>query len=329
MKKYFLVFVVLCGCIVSIFARGSEENAQYPTKTIEFIAPAGAGGGWDLTIRTVDKVIHEADLVDFPTPVTNKPGGGGGVALAYLQKKHDADNIISVYSPPLLLINLNGSSQYSYKDLTPLARLISEYAAFVVRKDSPYRTINNLVEDLKKNTKSVKVGGVSAVGSMDHLKFLMLAKAAHISKLKEINYISFQDAGALSQLLGGHVDVYAGDLSDVVGLLESGDVRILGIASPKRLAAFPDVPTIKEQGIDMEFVNWRGLFGPKDMPAKVVSYWRGIFKKMVETPEWKKASKNNGWQMTYLDADEFSAYLNKVNKEYKAVLRSVGLLATQ
>ncbi len=328
MKKYCAIFSTLCMIFV-VMGCTKDKKAEYPNKPIEFIAPAGAGGGWDLTMRTVDKVIHEADLVSFPTPVVNKPGGGGGVALSYLQKTRNPDSVISVYSPPLLLIQLNGSSQYGYQDLTPLARLISEYAAFVVLKDSPYQTINDLLDEIKKNIKNVKVGGVSSIGSMDHLKFLMLAQAAKIPNLKEINYISFQDAGVLSQLLGGHIDVYAGDMSDVIGLLESGDVRILGISSPKRLEEFPDVPTVKEQGIDMEFVNWRGLFGPKKMSPEVVEYWRGIFKTMVETPEWKAASKANGWQMTYLDAEEFSEYLDAVNEEYKTVLRSIDLLATE
>ncbi len=327
MKKIFLIlFFVLIALAIS-HAAGSGEEGEYPTKPMEFIAPGGAGGGWDLTIRTVDKVLHDTELISFPTPVVNKPGGGGGVTLAYLQQNKDADNIVSVYSPPLLLINLNGSSEYSYKDLTPLARLIADYAAFIVLNDSPFRNINDLIQAMEQDVKAVKVGGVSSVGSMDHLKFLVLAQKAGMSNLKDIDYISFQDGSALTQLLGGHVDVYAGDLGDVVGLVESGDVRILGITSPSRVDRFPDVQTVKEQGIDMEFINWRGLFGPKNMSDVAVKFWQDKFRHMVATPEWAAASKNNGWEMIYLNGPEFETYLDQVNEDYKTVLDSVGLLA--
>ena len=153
-----------CGAKDTNTAQSSEDS-DYPKKAMEFIAPGGAGGGWDLTIRTVSKVLQDTKLSPVPTPVTNRPGAGGSVNLAYMQEKKGTDALISVYSSPLILTNLNGTTELSYKDTTPLARLIADYAVFVVKSDSEYKSINDIMDALKKDPKSVKIGGSSSVGS--------------------------------------------------------------------------------------------------------------------------------------------------------------------
>lgn len=317
--------LVLSGCTQKQASSGG--NADYPKRPMEFIAPGGAGGGWDLTIRTVAKVLQDTKLVSVPMPVTNRPGGGGGVNLAYLQEKKGSDSIISVYSPPLILINLNGSTDFSYKDTTPLARLIVDYGVFVVAKDSKFQTINDVMEALKKDPKSVKIGGNSSAGSMDHIQFLMMAKAAGVKNLKEIDYVSFQESGA-SQILGGHIDLFSTGLGEVQGLLESGDLKALAHTAEKRVGTgvVAEIPTVKEQGIDATFVNWRGLFGPPEMPDYAVKYWTDVLAKMVETEEWKEARERNNWDDAYLDADEFKAFLDKTNEDYKGILEEIGML---
>ncbi|SHK05693.1 Bug family tripartite tricarboxylate transporter substrate binding protein [Paramaledivibacter caminithermalis] len=322
---------ILTGCSTKDANSGNtakaSENDNYPKKAMEFIAPGGAGGGWDLTIRTVSKVLQDTKLSPVPTPVTNRPGGGGSVNLAYMQEKKGSDNIISVYSSPLLLTNLNGTTELSYKDTTPLARLIADYAVFVVRSDSKYKTINDVIDALKKDPKSVKIGGASSVGSMDHIQFLMIAKAAGITNLKDIDYISFQE-GVNSQLLGGHIDVLSTGLSEVTGLIESGDMRALAQTADHRVGTgvLAEIPTCKEQGIDGTFVNWRGLFGPPEMPEYAVKFWAETIDKMVQTPEWKKACERNGWDNAYQKADEFTVFLEEVNKGYEEILSEIGML---
>jgi len=314
---------------VTLFAGGAGEKApKYPTKPIDFIAPAGAGGGWDLTIRTVAKVLTDTKLVSVPLPVTNKPGGGGGVNLAYMQTKKGADNLIAVYSPPLLLINLNGSSPYSYKNTTPIASLITDYGAFVVAKNSKYTSIAQVMEDLKKDPSSVVIGGTSAVGSMDHIQFLIMARAAGVKDLKKIKYVSFQEGSGPAQVLGGHIQLLSTGLSDVRGLLQSGDLRGLAQTGPERVTAdvLKDIPTCKEQGINEVFRNWRGLFGPPEMPEYALNYWRKTLAEMVKTPEWDAACKQNSWTKNYMDTPEFLAFLDKTNEDYKAVLGEIGML---
>jgi putative tricarboxylic transport membrane protein len=319
---------VMLGTALASIAVMPLSNAvakDYPPKTMSFIAPAGAGGGWDLTIRTVAKTLKDTNLTEANMPITNRPGGGGAVNLAYMQTQVGKDNLISVYSPPILLTNLTGASKYSYQDTTPLARLITDYAAFVVSKDSKYTSINQVMDALKKDPKSVKIGGTSSAGSMDHIQFLMIAKAAGVPKLNQIDYISFQDGGAVAQVLGGHVDLISTGLGDVVQLVESGNLRALAQTAEKRIGegAIAEIPTVKEEGIDATFENWRGLFGPKDMPDYAVQYWGETLQKMVDTPEWAEARKRNGWDAAYQNGEDFTKFLAKTNEQYKEILDEI------
>ncbi|MFT9486128.1 tripartite tricarboxylate transporter substrate binding protein [Tepidibacillus infernus] len=325
------LLVVFTGCsntTTTTKDAGQKEEVKYPTKAMEFIAPAGAGGGWDLTIRTVAKTLEDTKLTSVAMPVTNKPGGGGGVALAYLQEKKGSDNIISVYSPPLLLINLNGSTEFSYKDTTPIAKLITDYGAFAVSKDSPYNSLNDVMEALKKDPKSVKIGGNSSAGSMDHIQFLIIAKAAGVENIKDIDYISFQDNSGAAQVMGGHLDLLTTGLGEVRALAEAGELKVLATTADRRVGTgvIAEIPTAKEQGIDATFENWRGLFGPPGMPEYAVKYWQDILAKMVETPEWKKAAENNGWDLAFANSEDFIKFLDKTNEDYKVILQEIGML---
>jgi len=329
MKRLSLLLILLMTFSMT-FAGGQGENktpAKYPKGALDFVAPGGAGGGWDLTIRTTAKVLKDTKLIKVPMPVRNNPGAGGSVNLASLQEKKGSDKIICVYSPPLILTNLNGTTDLGYKNVTPLARLIADYAVFVVSADSPFKTIADIIDALKKDIKSVKIGGNSSAGSMDHIQFLIIAKAAGIENLDEIDYISFDDSGT-AQVLGGHIDLFSTGLSEVVSLIESGDLRALAQTAPKRVGtgALAEIPTCKESGIDATFINWRGLFGPPEMPEYAVNFWRETLAKMVKTPEWGKAKTTNGWDDAYLDGPEFKVFLEQVNEDYKDILLDIGML---
>jgi putative tricarboxylic transport membrane protein len=156
MKKSLILILILALTVGMAFTGCSKDEAgsgdtagAYPQGNLDFIAPGGAGGGWDLTIRTTAKVLADTGLVSNPMPITNKPGAGGGVTLAHLQTISGEDKTLVVYSPPLILINLNGSTEFSYKDTTPIARLIADYGAFVVPKDSKFKSINEVMEAIK------------------------------------------------------------------------------------------------------------------------------------------------------------------------------------
>lgn len=325
-----LMLVVMTSCGGKETADSSEKTVQYPKGNFDFVAPGGAGGGWDLTIRTTAKILKDTKLVKFPMPVRNNPGAGGSIHLASLQEKKGDDKIITVYSSPLILTKLSGTTDLDYNNVTPLASLIADYAVFVVKADSPFNSMADLMNALKSDIKSVKIGGASSAGSMDHLQFLIMAKAAGISELNQIDYISFDDSGA-AQVLGGHIDLFSTGLSEVQGLIESGDLKALGQTADHRVGEgiVAEIPTCMEQGIDATFVNWRGIFGPPEMPDYAVEYWRNTLKKMVATPEWAAARTTNGWDDAYMDAPEFQTFLEKSDGDYREILSDIGMLKTK
>lgn len=316
---------VLSLAFLLLFA-ASAWAANFPSRTFECIAPAGPGGGWDTTMRMVTKVLKEKGFVTQAMPVVNKPGGGGGVALAYIARKKDP-HVITVYSPPLLLINLTGQTPLSYRNVTPIAMMINDFGAFVVPKNSPYRNIKDVFEALKKDPRSIKVGGASSPGSMDHIQFLQAAKAAEVTGLKDIPYVAFQGGEALAALLGGHIDLYSTGMAEIVGPLEAGELLGLALTSPQRVADGPlsTVPTLREEGIDAVFINWRGIFGIPDMPEEARAFMEDALSKVAGTEEWKAICRQNGWTEAYMGSADFAAFLERTNAEYQELLKDIGL----
>ena len=145
--------------------------------------------------------------------------------------------------------------------------------------------------------------------------------------MKDIPYIAFQGGEAMAALLGGHIDVYTTGMAEIVGPLEAGDLRVLAITSPERIKDGPlaQVPTLKEQGVDAVFTNWRGIFGIPNMPAEARSFMEDALKQMSESPEWAEICARNGWTNVFMGSSEFAAFLEKTNEEYKSLLEAIGL----
>ena len=231
-----LTLSLIAGCSSSKPQQQQTSAPKYPTQPVTIIAPNGAGSGWDMTARAVGQVLTENKLVSVALPVENRAGGGGAVALNHVVENKKGDNqTLIVYSPPLLLINLNGQTKLGYKDLTPIGGLFSDYELFGVTKNSKFKTMNEVFDAIKKDPKSVKIGGASAPGSMDHIAFMAAASKQGIN-IKEVPYISFQSGGELNAaILGNSIDVIVTSIGDILGQLEAGSVRGLAITSEKRL----------------------------------------------------------------------------------------------
>jgi len=315
-------------------SQSSQQPAgsKYPDKPIIVIAPAGAGGGWDLTARTTAKILTEEKLVPVSMPVENRSGGGGAIALEYVvnEKKGDPYTLV-VYSPPLLLIHLNGTTPKSFRDLTPLAQLFTDYQIIAVKADSKYTDINQLMEDLRQNPKAVTVGGASAPGSMDHLSFMLPAFKAGVS-IKDVPYVSFPGGAELTTaLLGGSIEVASTGVGELMGQLEAGTIRALAITAPQRYTdpRLKDIPTLKEMGIDAEFEVWRGIFGPPDMPEDAKAFLSDALAKMVQTQAWQDALTQYNWQPAYRGPEEFAAFLEQQEAQMAELLEIMGLLNKQ
>ncbi|MEQ6854847.1 tripartite tricarboxylate transporter substrate binding protein [Lysinibacillus capsici] len=314
-----LLFTSLFGCSASNGEKTEGKNASdYPKSNITIVAPSGAGGGWDLTARAVAKTMSDTGLIDKAIQVENKPGGGGAAFMAtFATKEANNDYMLMVKSPPILINyeKAEGNSKFGYKDTTPLAQLTRDYGAIVVKKDSPFQTLADVLNAMKTSPKDVTLAGGSAPGSMDHLVGIIPAYKAGID-LKTIKYVSYDGGGeAVTALLGGNADVIATDASTIATYVKSGDVRVLAVSSSERLEGeLAEVPTFKEAGIDEEFTIWRGIFGPKNMSEDAIAYWSEKLQAMSESKEWQAEVTRNGWQAEYRNAQDFTAYLDSQNK---------------
>lgn len=315
-----MAVLVLSGCA------GGGAAGGYPKQPLEIIAPSGAGGGWDTLARTVQASLETEKLYTQPTSVVNKTGGGGGVGMAYIVEKSGNDYELIVYSPPLIINTINKTFTSGYKELTPLAKLITDYQVFLVKADSPYTTLKQLMDDIVKDEAAIKVAGGSSPGSMDHLAFLKVAKAAGADPVA-IPYIAFNGgAEAITTLLGGNVAVVSTGIGESLAQLEAGTVRALAVTSAERRSGvLKDVPTVKEAGYDVTYEVWRGIFGPPKMSDAAKKWWGDTLKKMVETTTWKDRLAKLQWEPAYADADAFAKFLDEEHASYLTLMTDLGL----
>ncbi|THG92425.1 tricarboxylic transport membrane protein [Alkalihalobacillus alcalophilus ATCC 27647 = CGMCC 1.3604] len=324
----FLGLIILVGCTMPVQSGTINEEGEWePDRSIEIIAPAAAGGGWDTTARMLARTIDEENLSTRGFGVVNKPGGGGAVGWAYIHKRNDPHNLF-ISSPPLHFVYLNGQSPYGYEDFTPIANLIADYGAFAVREDARWDTLDELFAEMRENPEDVTVVGVSSPGSMDHMQFIMFAEAAGVD-ITKIRYISDQDGGAMTAVLNGSVDVISTGVSDAAEQARAGKMKVLGITAPERLQGdefLETLPTGKEQGIEAEFVVWRGIFGPPDMTEEQLAYYEQIFKATSDSEAFEKIRKMYGWDEQYMNSTDFKTFLDEQSNDLEVLLKELGFL---
>ena len=305
------------------------KTSNYPEKPITIVAPSGAGGGLDTTARSLTKVLSDTKLLSQTMTVENKPGGGQAVGLAEFATKDKKDNYrLFLPSTPIIINHLkkDGNSPYTYTDITPLAQLTKDYEVIAVAPNSKYQDLKSLFDDMKADPKKLTIAGGSAPGSLDHLGIMMPALKAGVD-VKALKYNAYDGGGeAIAALLGNNADVLCTDVSGTMEYLKAGKVKVLGVSSPERLGGlFKDIKTYKEQGLDTELINWRGVFGPKEMTPEAVKFWGEKIKAMTQTDEWKKELQKNGWDDGYKNAEDFQKYLADQEKVIKEVLTSLGI----
>ena len=296
---------------------------DYPSRFIELTIPFAAGGGVDLFGRTVAQLLNDQKLVTRPIQVVNRAGAGGSVGMALMVKrKGDPYSLLGI-AIHAIVTPLTLGTPYSYKDMTPIAKVFSEYQMLVVRTQSPFKTLKDFELALRKDPGSLSIGGAS-LGNADHITVAKFAQAIGIDPGK-LNYIPYSGGESNQAIMGGHVDVGMGGL-DLITHVEAGRMRVLAVSSQKRLGGvFQKHPTFVEQGYDVTNENWRGIFGPPEMPPAVVQYWRNALTQMVQSPAWKAELAKNQWVNTF-EADTFRASLDRENQTYTVLLKQLGLL---
>ena len=293
---------------------------------IHFVIGGGAGGGWDGTARGTGEALTKSGMLKSAS-FENMSGGGGGKALAFMINTQPKNTVL-VQSTPLVLRSITrhkgyvtGSGVLSYKDVTPIAGVIGDYGAIAVAKNSPYKNFKDVVDAYKKNPSSIKMAGGSVRGSMDHLIGALAFQAAGANP-NDVAYIPYDAGGkALAGLLSGETQIISTGLGELMGARDQ--VRIIGITAPSRVADAPDAPTLKEQGYDVQFVNWRGFFGPPNMSNKDKKALSKMLGKVMKTPEWEAVRKRNAWVNIYNSDKDFVKFLEKQTVEMTALMKKL------
>jgi putative tricarboxylic transport membrane protein len=311
----------------TIAAPALAQPAWKPDNTVEIIVPSGPGGGTDHTGRVVQHILQQQKLVPVPVNVVNKTGGGGALAVNYLNQFRGNAHYMHLASAVFLTAHIVGRTTTSYTDVTPLALLQSEYVVLAVKSDSPLKSANDMVARLKQDPGALSISVGTSFGGANHSAVAATARAGGIDpkKLKTVVFKASSEAAVAA--LGGHVDVVSASASQVLTHVRSGQLRLIGVTAPKRLKGdLGTVPTLKEQGINVEVNNFRMLLGPKDLTAPQVAYWDQVLAKLVQADEWKKDLERDVVEGTYMNSREIRKYLDTEYAELKALLTEMGLV---
>ncbi|GGO82011.1 C4-dicarboxylate ABC transporter substrate-binding protein [Marinobacterium nitratireducens] len=310
----------------------SQAGAFEQSRTAECIAPANPGGGWDFTCRSVGKVLTDIGLIEGNVQTVNMPGAGGGVAFAHTVSKRGDDSALIVAASTATTTRL-AQGQFAGMDqemVRWVGALGADYGVIAVSKDSPYQTLSDLMSALKEDPNSAKFGGGSAAGGWDHLKVLIAGSAAGIEKssLPKIKYLAFNGgAEAITQVVGGHIEAFTGDISEAQGFMESGDLRVLAVLSEERLPAPLDgIPTAREQDIDAVAPNWRGFYVPKDVSDDAYQWWVDTMDKVYGSQEWQDVMTKNGLMPFHKSGADFHDFVQQQVKSIKDISTEIGLI---
>ncbi|MGH1472495.1 MAG: tripartite tricarboxylate transporter substrate binding protein [Cellvibrionaceae bacterium] len=331
MKRYFNIKgikpAILAASTFCALSLSTSTLANQPVlDNIHFLIPGGAGGGWDGTARGTGEALTKAGIVKKAS-YENMSGGGGGKAIGYLiENAKSNEGTLMVNSTPIVIRSLTKVFPQNFRDLTMVAGTIGDYAAFVVSKKSPHQNFGDLITSFKANPRKVAVGGGSVPGGMDHLVAAMAFEAAGQDPIK-VKYIAYDAGGkAMAALLSGEVSVISTGLSEAIALAEAGEVRILATTAPERIPAAPNAKTLKEQGVDAEFVNWRGFFAAPNLPEAKRKQYINALEIMYGTPEWEAVRSRNGWVDIYNAGDEFTTFLEKQEQVIGSLMKKLGFL---
>jgi putative tricarboxylic transport membrane protein len=304
----------------------AAQGAWSPQKNIEILVGSAPGGSNDKVARQVERVLVENKLVNRPIAVINRSGGGGSIALhSLLQQAGDGHHLI-VFTPSMLTNHITGAAKVNHTNFTPVVNLFNDYIVFAVNEKSPIRDGKALREQLRKDPKAITVGFATALGSHNHIAIGLLMKSIGMNP-RDLKAVAYKgSADAITNLLGGHIDLVTTAAGNIIGHVEAGRLRVVGIAAPVRFpGALASVPTWKEQGVDLVFGGWRALVGPPKMTAEQLAFWEATLRKATQVPEWQDGIRKNFWFDDFMGPAEVRKFLDKEYDDMRAVLVDLGL----
>ncbi len=314
-----LCLFLLAACGVT---RGDDS------RDLSMLIPNSPGGGYDQTGRAAVDTMEQLKVTGGTFDVTNIIGAGGSVAMTELMNEKGDEKVMMTVGLGVVGSLYSFGNQFKVTDATPLAQLMEEYEGVLVPADSPFKTMDDLVQKWKADPRSVVVGGGSSPGGPDHLFPMQLADALGINARK-VRYITYDGGGPLtSALLGKKIQVGFSGLGEFEGQIKSGDLRVLAVSGSERIKTdvLKDVPTLTESGVKLVFVNWRGVLAPPGISAKRRDQLIDDLVTMHDSPQWHKTLVKNGWIDTFRTGDDFEKFLVAQDNRVSGTLTKLGLL---
>jgi putative tricarboxylic transport membrane protein len=308
----------------ALAAAGALPLTARAAANLKMMIPANPGGGWDTTGRALGKALQESGAA-ASVSYENKGGAAGAIGLAQFVNASKGDaNAMMVMGAVMLGGLITGKPPVSLSQATPIARLTSEYNVFVLPAASPLKTMGDVIEQMKKDPGSVKWGGGSR-GSTEHIAAAMIARAVGVDPAK-INYVAFRGGGeAVAAILGGNVTVGGSGYSEFAQYIESGKMRAIAVTSAQRLKGI-NVPTLKEQGVDVEIGNWRGVYGGPGITAEQRKALTDMIVKAVKSKAWAEAMEKNAWTPALMTGKEFDEFVDKEFASLRATMVKAGMV---
>ncbi len=317
LRRLALALLMIVGCIC-LAAEAAEKPKDYPNKPITIQVGFGAGGSSDVGVRILAEALKK--IVGQPVLVENKPGAGGQVMLTDFKNNARPDGytlaLINVPQLQTIVFDPTRKSAFTMKDFQPVANHVQDPGAILVRKESPYKTLEDFLNDAKAKPGQVKTS-TTGIGSDDHLAVLDVARKTNL----RFNIIHLQDTpSALTAVLGGHTDVNFDNIGGFLPSVKSGTARILAVMMEQRFPDLPDVPTFKERGIDLVSSSTRGYVFPAGTPTEIVKYMEASIKKAMDDPDHIKRMNEAGLTLKFMGVEEFGKFLDAQNERAKQLI---------
>ena len=310
--------------LAALAAAGALPVSAQTASAIKMMIPANPGGGWDTTGRALGKAMQDAGVASSVT-YDNKGGAAGAIGLAQFVNGSKGDaNAVMVMGAVMLGGIITGKPPVGLDKVTPLARLTSEYNVFVLPSNSPFKSMKDVVDQLKKDPGSVKWGGGSR-GSTEHIAAAMIAREVGVDPAK-INYVAFRGGGeATAAILGGNVTIGGSGYSEFAEYIAAGKMRAIGVTSGKRLKGV-EVPTLKAQGINVEIGNWRGVYGAPGIDKAQRDALIASIEKATKSKAWSEALAKNDWTPAWMAGDAFASFVDQEFASLRATMVKSGMV---
>ncbi len=314
--------------VAALCMMGLSVQAQSwkPDRPVDIIVGTTPGGPQDRQGRLIQRIFQERKFFEPPSAVSNRPGGGGAVGLAFMSNHKGDAHYLQVVAQPLISNHVAGRTKLNYTDFSPLAIFAVEYVTLVTRADSPIRDAREFIDNTRKNPAAYSVAIGTVVGNATHSSFAHAMKAAG-ADIKRLRTVAFNSGGeGVTAVMGGHVDVLAGSVSTVIAHVRTGKLKVLAIGAPQRWQGeLAQTPTWKDLGVDSAQDLWRGLAGPPGLSATQIAYWESTVARAVKDPEWLKDVERNLMANVYKNSAETFKHWQAEYADVKALFTDMGL----